>query len=53
MNNGFINWMKLLKVHLTLCKTVLNTEKKVQLFTTNEFKEYFLQFCTCITGRTN
>ena len=44
MNGGFINWMKLLKVHQTLCQTVLNTEKKVQLFTTSEFKEYFYSF---------
>ena len=46
-NNGFINRIKCLRVHLTLCQTVLTTEKNVQLFLTGESKEYFLQFSIC------
>ena len=32
LNNGFIYRLKLLKVHLTFGQTVLNAERKVQIF---------------------
>ena len=48
LNDGFINRMKLLRVHLTFCQTVVTTEKKIELFVTGESKEYFLLFSTCI-----
>lgn len=50
LNKGFSNRLKLLKVHLTLCKTGLNAEEKGQLFFNSEFKEFLLPFCT---GRNN
>ena len=47
LNDGFINRMKLLRVHLTLSQTVSTTEKKIKLFDTGESKEFFLLFSTC------
>lgn len=44
LNNGFADGMKSLRVHLILCQTFLNAEKKVQLFWMDETKEYFLKY---------
>ena len=44
LNNGFVYRMKSLREHLILCQTVLNTEKKVQLFWMEESKEYIIKY---------
>ena len=44
LKNGFVDGMKSLRVHLILCQTVLNAEKKVQLFWMDESKEYFIKY---------